>query len=569
MRALEQQLQQKTAQLAALREIGRAINAAWELQSTLDLITRRTAGVMGMDSCSIYLLESDGESPSGASGQSLILKATTGLAAEAVGRVYLRLGEGLTGWAARTGEPVAVADAARDPRFKFLPETEETRFQSLLAVPLVNQGRVIGAMNVQTRVDHEFSPDEVELLSLIADLAAGALEKAMLYEGMQRQIAELSALAEVSETIISPRYLDEMLEIVVEMAARVMKARLCSLMLLDEATGELVLRATQQVARRSGGVGATTAGAGDSATGERTSAYRAKPPLKLGEGIVGLVAQTGKPMTVLDVSADDRYRHSSIARQEGLCSLLCVPLTVRDRTIGVFNCYTGEAHRFTDEEIALFSTLANQTALAIENARLVTNAAVVREMHHRIKNNLQNVAMLLRLQMSGDREVSAREVLHESVNRILSIAAVHEVLSQRGFRLVELKDVLSRVSRAVAQNMRRPDLQVEVAVQGDEVALPSQAATSLALAVNELMQNALEHAFVGRARGQVVVSLRRAAHDLVVEVRDNGVGLPGDSSRQLGLEIVETLVREDLHGEWSLAGTEGTTARITVPLEER
>jgi len=525
---LERQLQQQTAQLAALREIGQAINAAWALDDTLALITRRTADVMGMDSCSIYLQEPDGES--------LVLKATTGLAAEAVGRSRLRLGEGLTGWAAQTGQPVGVADAARDPRFKFLPETEEWHFQSLLAVPLVNQGRPIGAINVQTRAYHEFSADEVELLSLIADLAAGALEKAMLYEGLQRQIAELSALAQVSQTITSPLYLDEMLEIVVEMAARVMNAPRCSLLLLDEATGELI------------------------------PAHRDRPPLPMGEGISGLVAQTGQPVTILDVRDDPRYRDAAEARREGLCSLLAVPLTVRDRVIGVFNCYTAAPHRFTDDEIALFSTLANQTALAIENARLVTDAAVVREMHHRIKNNLQNVAMLLRLQMAGDQEVSAREVLHDSVNRILSIAAVHEVLSQRGFRLVDVKDVLTRVGRAVAQNMRRPDQAIEVVVAGDEVTLPSQAATSLALAVNELIQNALEHAFVGREQGAVVVSLRQAADELTVEVRDDGVGLSDESPRNLGLEIVETLVREDLRGEWSLTGNGGTTARITVPL---
>jgi two-component system, sensor histidine kinase PdtaS len=534
---VQQQLQQKTAQLAALGEIGRAINATWELQTTLELITRRTAAVMEMDSCSIYLLDG--------SAESLVLKATTGLASGAVGRARLRIGEGLTGWAASTGQPVAVADAAQDPRFKFLPETEERRFQSLLAVPLIHQERIIGAMNVQTRVNHAFSPDEVHLLGLIADLAAGALEKAMLYEGMQRQIAELSALAEVSETITSPRYLDDMLEIVIEMAGRVMKAQLCSLMLVDEGQGELVLRAVKHL----------------------SPSYRSKPPLKIGEGILGWVAQTGRPMTVLDVREDPRYRHAEIARREGLCSLLCVPLTVRDRVIGVLNCYTGETHRFTEEEIALFSTLANQTALAIENARLVTNAAVVREMHHRIKNNLQNVAMLLRLQMGGDRQVSAREVLHESVNRILSIAAVHEVLSQRGFRLVDLREVLERVGRAVAQNMRHPDLEVQVTVQGDEVALPSQTATSLALAVNELLQNALEHAFVSRPRGQVTIELHRAPETLLIEVRDDGVGLPDDPDRQMGLEIVEMLVREDLQGDWSLAGNEGTVARITIPIE--
>jgi signal transduction protein with GAF and PtsI domain len=532
---LEHQLQQKMAQLAALREIGRAINAAWELADTLDLITCRTAEVMTMDSCSIYLLEQDGES--------LVLEATTGLATEAVGQARLRLGEGLTGWAAREGQAVAVADAGLDPRYKYLPETKETRFQSLLAVPLVNQGRVIGAINVQTRIHHDFSDDEIELLGLIADLAAGALEKALLYEGMQRQISELSALAEVSETITSPRYLDEMLEVVVEMAARVMKARLCSLMLLDETTGELVLRATQYL----------------------TAPYRDKPPLKVGEGLVGLVAQTGQPVAVLDVGADARYRHADIARREQLRSLLSVPLTVRERVIGVFNCYTAEPHRFTDEEIALFSTLANQTALAIENARLVTNAAIVREMHHRIKNNLQSVAMLLRLQMSGDRKVSAQDVLHESVNRILSIAAVHEVLSQRGFRQVDVKEVLKRVAGAVAQNMQRPGIELGVAVEGDEVALPSQAATSLALAVNELVQNALEHAFIGRPRGRVVVCLQRDVDEVTIEVRDDGIGLAAGSPRQLGLEIVETLVVEDLKGRWSLEANGGTVARITIP----
>jgi len=536
MPELEHQLQQKTAQLAALREIGQAINAAWELGATLELITRRTADVMGMDSCSIYLLNMGSEN--------LVLEATTGLAAEAIGHAHLRLGEGLTGWAAQKGQPVAVADASRDPRFKFLPETKETRFQSLLAVPLVNQSRVIGAMNVQTRAYHEFSGDEMELLSLIADLAAGALEKAMLYEGMQRQIVELSALAEVSQAVTSPLYLDEMLKVVVEMAARVMKARLCSLMLLDETSGELVLRATQYL----------------------SPAYRDKPPLKVGEGVVGLVAQTGRPQTILDVRQDPRYRHAGIARQEGLCSLLCVPLTVRQRVIGVFNCYTAEAHRFTEDEVALFSTLANQTALAIENARLVTNTAVVREMHHRIKNNLQNVAMLLRLQMSGERPISAREVLHESVNRILSIAAVHEVLSQRGFQRVDIREVLARVGRAVAHNMQRPDRAIQVTVEGDEVSLPSQMATSLALAVNELVQNALEHAFVERAQGRVTVSLRQVSGQLTIEVRDDGVGLAEGSLRHLGLEIVETLVCEDLRGEWSLTGNGGTIARITVPL---
>ena len=110
--------------------------------------------------------------------------------------------------------------------------------------------------------------------------------------------------------------------------------------------------------------------------------------------------------------------------------------------MGVFSCYMGNKHEFTPKEVELFQTLANQTALAIENARLVINAAVVREMHHRVKNNLQTIAMLLRLQRSATKGLRAEDVLNETINRILSIAAVHETMSEQGLRVVDVKDVL-------------------------------------------------------------------------------------------------------------------------------
>src|SRR5512136_621542 len=153
------QLEQKTAQLRAVGEIGAALAAAWKLEDTLDVITRITSQVMGVDSCSIYLQEDGSER--------LLLKATTGLAREAIGHASLSIGEGLTGWAITHGQPVAVRDALNDPRFKLLPETREEGLRSLMAVPLNVQGRVIGAMNVQTAERHDFTHDEVELLSLI------------------------------------------------------------------------------------------------------------------------------------------------------------------------------------------------------------------------------------------------------------------------------------------------------------------------------------------------------------------------------------------------------------------
>ena len=531
-------LEQKTAQLRAVGQIGAALAAAWKLDDTLDVITRITSQVMGVDSCSIYLQEEGGER--------LVLKATTGLAKEAIGRASLSMGEGLTGWAVTHGQPVAARDALNDPRFKLLPETREEGLRSLMAVPLSVQGRIIGAMNVQTAEMHDFTDDEVELLSLIANLAAGALEKAALYDRMQQQIQELSTLAKVSQTVTSPLYLDEMLGVVTEMAARVMGTKATALRLLDDATGQLVLRATHNI----------------SATEHEFSS------IAVGQSIAGQVAASGQPIIVPNVKTDERYLNRALAEHEGWVSLLSVPLMVRDRIVGVFSCYMGTYHEFTPKEVELFQTLANQTALAIENARLVINAAVVREMHHRVKNNLQTIVMLLRLQMSAARNLRAEDVLAETINRILSIAAVHETLSEQGLRVVDVKNVLERVTRSIGETMLTAGQGIFIAVTGDRLVLPSREATSLSLATSELVQNAVEHAFTGRNNGRILVQLQVGPGESAVIVEDDGIGNTRTQAptKGLGLQIVETLIHDDLKGCFELIGSPaGTRAIIRFP----
>lgn len=194
------QVKRLRAQLTALREITRAISAAWSLDQILALITRKTARMMDADSCSIYLLDDANEN--------LVLKASTGLAPDAIGRARLRLGEGLTGYAAKQAKPIAASHASRDPHFKYLPETNEAMFQSLLAVPLISRGKVIGAINVQTREGRDYSPDDIELLSIIADVAAGELEKAVLYEeiGGLKEALETRKLVERAKGILMRRH---------------------------------------------------------------------------------------------------------------------------------------------------------------------------------------------------------------------------------------------------------------------------------------------------------------------------------------------------------------------------
>jgi len=521
---------------SALREIARALSAAWDLDSTLDLIARKTTEVMHVDSCTIYLLDPDGEM--------LRLRASTGLASRALGRATLKVGEGMTGFAVQSNEPVYAVDAKRNPHFKFVNEAEEGAFHSLLAVPLRLGNEPIGALNVQTIQPHAFTADEIEIISLIGDLAAGALVKAQFLDKQKRQIEEMRALAQVSEVVTSPLYLDDILEIVTEMAAQTMEAAVCSIFLLDESETRLELRSSMN----------------------STNLYRQRPPFEIGQGIVGLVAQSGQPIYVRDVRKDSRYLSSELAISEGLVSLLSVPLSVRDRVIGVLNCYTTVPRQFSEEQQALFMTLANQTALAIENARLVTNTAIVREMHHRIKNNLQTVAMLMQMQIPDADRLNTRQILETNIHRIHSIAAVHEVLSERGFRLVDVKDVLERITAMTAESMTTPNQDVSIHVYGESLALPSRATTSLALIVNELVQNALEHAFTGMNQGTVEISLGSSPEELIVLVRDDGRGLPNSYESGLGLEIVETLARDDLDARMKYHRLQqGTEVSIRIP----
>lgn len=528
------------AALAALRQIGRALSSALDLETMLHAISETTAQVMRMDSCSIYLLDEP--------RQELILKASTGLAATSVNQARLHLGEGITGFAAVRGQPLAVRDAAHDLRFKFLPETQEQDFKSLLAVPLMARGNVIGAMNVQTRTYHRYTRPEIELLSLIGDLAAGALERAALNDHLQRQIQELSTLAQVSQTVTAPIYLDQMLAVVVEMAAQIMRARACALLLYDEEHHVLALRAAHGL----------------------TQAHLQERPLQVQNSLTGQVVMRGEPVVVRDVRTDPSYQNKELARQEGLLSLLAVPLKVRDRIIGVFNCYMGTVHEFSRGEIELFSTLANQTALAIENANLAMSALLVREMHHRVKNNLQMVAMLLRLQMRDPKAVPVNRILHKTINRVLSIAAVHEALSREGTGLIGVKGLIQQAALVATQNLIPSAQNLSVRIDGHDIRLPLQPATSLAMAANELIQNALEHGYAAERPGVVRVALAEEADGYSLTVSDDGAGLPPQFNRKtsLGLQIVETLVSEDLRGEFKLSANPagcGTLATVWIP----
>ena len=168
---------------------------------------------------------------------------------------------------------------------------------------------------------------------------------------------QIKALSKISKAIASDLYLEDILRLIVAVTAQVMGSNICSLMLLDEKTKELVIRATQSISEE----------------------YNKKPPLKIGEGIAGKVVKENKPIAIKDIAKESEYRYGDIAKKEGLKSLLCVPLAIKDKVIGVINCYTPDPHDFTETEIDVLTSIASQAAIAIENTELMVKSRVIQE----------------------------------------------------------------------------------------------------------------------------------------------------------------------------------------------
>jgi two-component sensor histidine kinase len=204
---------------------------------------------------------------------------------------------------------------------------------------------------------------------------------------------------------------------------------------------------------------------------------------------------------------------------------------------------------------------------------LLSKDATIREIHHRVKNNLQTVSSLLRLQGRRMAAPEAKAAVEESVRRIASIAVVHETLSREAGEDVPFVEILRPLLRMVEDGLLSPEREIHFALHGDAGTLPADIATPLAMVLAELLQNAVDHAFPDERPGEVVVELAREVDELVIRVVDDGVGVPDgfsiDTAEGLGLSIVRALVTSDLHGTITVrrpaSGRDGTEVELRLP----
>lgn len=199
-----------------------------------------------------------------------------------------------------------------------------------------------------------------------------------------------------------------------------------------------------------------------------------------------------------------------------------------------------------------------------QEKNLVLKSVAIKELHHRVKNNLQTIASLLQLQARRSDSEETKQVLRESINRILAISVTHQLLSESEESTISLKDVLNTVTKSVVRSFLEPNLDVTVELTGDDIVVDTDIATSIALSVNELLQNCMKYAFVGRDRGRVKIYITKGKVYSTVTVSDDGIGFNTENMRKgaLGLQLVESMIQDKLHGNFKIKSTaEGT--RIT------
>ena len=331
------------SQVELLHQISNIVSSNASLEKVLQELISLAVEVTGCDACLVYLVDH--------SSNEIVLRASQLPHTAEIGHIRMKMGEGITGWVAQHKSVVALSsNASADSRFKTFQALPEDTYESFLSVPLINNGELIGVINIHHKPKYTHSADEIALISFIGEQMGGAIAKSKFEQRSESAARRMEALAGLARTMAEDNYLDRILQTISEMMAETLDAPVCSIMLVDEDRRELVISA----ARCS------------------SPEYLHKMPLKIEDSLIGRVVREGRPIMIPNVVEEKQYRYPELARKTGLASLLSVPLITREKVIGTINIYSREVRPFNEDEMGFVNVVAGQAAIAIENARLMS-----------------------------------------------------------------------------------------------------------------------------------------------------------------------------------------------------
>ncbi len=380
-----------------LQSVTDAALAHLRLDELLDALLERTRQILEVDTCAILLLDED--------TNELVARAALGLEEEVEQGVRVPVGGGFAGRIAAEKRPVILDDV--DHAHVLNPILREKGIKSMLGVPLVVEGEVRGVFHVGSLHYRAFDEDEVELLQLVADRAALAIEHARLFEAERAARERIEQVQAVTDAALAHLEVSELLRVLLPRIRDILRTDTCAVLLLDEQTNELVVRAALGI---------------EEEVGVR---------VPLGAGFAGRVAEEARPM-VIDV--DEYPVYNPILRQKKLKSMLGVPLLVRGVSLGVLHVGTLTPRRFTQDEVELLQIVAERVAIAIERAQL--HEELIRL--DQLKLNFVAIAS------------------HELRTPATSVYGVLKTLADRSEELTdELRDELLRVGVEQGERLRR------------------------------------------------------------------------------------------------------------------
>ena len=279
----------------------------------------------------------------------------------------------------------------------------------------------------------------------------------------------------------------------------------------------------------------------------------------------------GKPLSYLELQDDELVRQALTTREciqvesneRGRTWIKKVIPIVRPERASLFS-------QARPTSLLAFLLIHDATEARQRERELLVQATMIKELHHRVKNDLQTVASLLRMQARRLQTTEAKSALAEAVNRILSIAVIHEFLSVQDTRAINIREVAQRIIAQMQTAVLDPERQIRLTLEGPNIYLPARQATSCALVINELLQNALEHGYDARVTsGTISLTFADYGDAVGLVVHDDGRALPPDFSLDrvdsLGLRIVQMLVTQDLKGHVDLQSDRGVSAIVRFP----
>lgn len=359
--------------------------------------------------------------------------------------------------------------------------------------------------------------------------------------------AGLAELHRVSAALISSFRLPEVLNLIASKAAEVMGSDFCSLMLLESGTQRLRVQAVY--------------GPGCHCQGGH--------PLHRCEAVAYRTVSEQRTQIIRDFQGFSGQEPTFPEPCGRLAYLVSVPLVARERPIGVLNVGGALPRRIHPQEVELLELFSHLASVAIENAQLMVTSVLLPEVHHRVKNNLQDIASLLSLQQRRLQSPEAQAALRDTINRIKGLALVHDLMSHSGPGEMDLTALAQEIKTRLIQPLAAPEQTLVIEVEGEPLVLPNRLVQAAALVLNELASNALKHAFRGRERGHLCIAVGEWDGQVELRVQDDGPGLPAQvlagRHRGLGLTIVETLVQRDLNGRLEWQNSPGATVRVTFP----